>query len=92
MYHQGYHCRCGHHMLAKVLGVLAWVAAVLFFWTSLKEVLVWGFDYDYYAWSVVVLVLISVTFKGCKCCGTVKMGNMCGHDQECKCMDCDKCK
>lgn len=77
-------------MVNKVLMVLAWVAGVLFFWTSWRGVAVWGFESLYYAWSVVVLVLLAKVSKFCGCCGWGKMG-MGGKGDMCKC-SCGSCE
>ncbi len=62
-------CRCSHHVFVKILVVLAWVSGVLFFWSSWGTRVFWGFDASYWAWTVVVLALLSRSLKcGC-CCG-----------------------
>ncbi len=90
-------CKCFHHWIPKILQTLAWVAAVCFFWASLKKQLLWGFDALYYAWVVVILMLVSFSSGGgCKCCWKMKegdgSGNMCGHAGGCVCGDCGRCK
>lgn len=100
-------CKCPHHIVNKLLVVLAWVAGVLFFWSSWGTRTFWGFDALYWAWSVVVLVLMAKITKFCGCCltgqgGWSKMGMMgdkmeggkmtCSHEDICKCGDCDRCK
>ncbi len=63
-------CRCPHHLIDKILGILMWVGAVLFFWTSWRNTMVWSFGPAYYAWVVVVLgLLVLVSGKICRCCG-----------------------
>ena len=97
--HQGY-CKCGHHKFAKVLVLLAWVAGILFFWGSWAGRTFWGFDAVYWAWSVIVLVLLTKTTGYCGCCGgswkmSDKMmgkGMVCSHEAGCMCGDCDRCK
>ena len=93
MYHNS--CGCFHHWVVKVIAVLAWVAGILFFWTSWKGVAVWGFESLYYAWSVVVLVLLAKVSMFCGCCGMgggkMMSGKMCSHEAGCKCGDCDRC-
>ena len=90
-------CRCGHHWAEKIMMALVWVAGVLFFWTSLKGVLIWGFESLYYAWVVVILSLMGLSMKSCGCCGSYKMmgskmdSKMCSHEGGCKCGDCDRC-
>lgn len=60
-------CRCPHHAVTKVLVLLAWVSGILFFWSSWGTRVFWGFDAGYWAWTVVILVLLSKSVK-CKCC------------------------
>lgn len=93
-------CKCVHHWIVKTLVFLAWVAGVLFFWSSWGTRTFWGFDSLYWAWSVVILVLLAKSTKFCGCCGfmSVKGGsvlggdkNMCSHEGGCKCGDCGKC-
>jgi hypothetical protein len=65
---QSQNCRCGHHILVKIVVVLAWVSGVLFFWTSWSShPVVWGFNSAYWAWTVVILVLLAKSVK-CRCC------------------------
>ncbi len=87
-------CGCKHHLVVKVLGLLAWVAAVLFFWSSWAKSMVWGFDASYYAWDVVVLSLLAFGSIFCGCCGKSKMmsSGTCNHSNGCSCGDCDRCK
>lgn len=62
-------CRCPHHIVTKVLSLLAWVSGVLFFWSSLGSRAFWGFDAGYWAWTVVILVLLAKSTRGaCRCC------------------------
>ena len=88
-------CSCFHHWVIKVVAVLAWVAGVLFFWSGLKDMVVWGYDPLFYAWSVVVLVLLTKVSGLCGCCGRgskMMNGKMCSHQADCRCGDCDRCK
>ena len=90
-------CGCHHHWVVKLVSVLAWVAGVLFFWTSWNGSMVWGFDYGYYGWAVVVLSALTLVSGYCGCCGRGMMsgkmegGKMCSHEEGCKCGDCGKC-
>ncbi len=86
-------CNCGHHVVVKIMMVLSYVAGVLFFWASWGSRTFWGFDASYWAWSVVVLVLLAKVSKFCGCCGMgAGMGkNMCNHETGCKCGDCGRC-
>ena len=89
-------CKCPHHMANKVLMLLAWVAGVLFFWSSWGVRTFWGFDALYWAWSVVVLSLMAFSSKLCGCCGMrgmkVENSNVCSHENGCACGDCGRCK
>lgn len=95
----GGNCKCVHHMVSKLLMLLAWVAGVLFFWSSWGTRTFWGFDALYWAWSVVVLVLLAKASKFCGCCGWggkmiggAEGGKMmCSHEGGCKCGDCGRC-
>lgn len=94
MYHGN--CKCPHHWVVKILMLLVWVAGVVFFWSGLKGVMVWGYDPLFYAWSVVVLSLMMFSCKVCGCCDWGKMSGkvdskMCSHQSDCKCGDCDRC-
>lgn len=93
--HNGGMCGCPHHKVNKLLALLAWVAGILFFWTSWSESMVWGFNSAYYAWAVVVLVLLAKISMFCGCCGMggskMMNGKMCSHEAGCKCGDCDRC-
>lgn len=90
-------CKCHHHKVNKLLMLLAWVAGILFFWGSWTGKLFWSFDPLYWAWSVVVLVLLAKASKFCGCCGwgmgekTEGSKMLCNHNDGCKCGDCDKC-
>ena len=89
-------CKCPHHVVDKVLMLLAWVAGILFFWSSWGTRTFWGFDALYWAWSVVVLFVLSRASKSCGCCGMNRMkmegSKVCSHEGSCVCGDCDRCK
>lgn len=72
-------CKCFHHICAKILVALAWVAAVLFFWAGWKAGVVWNVSAEGYFRVVVVLVLLAFSTKFCGCCAkhwmTAKGGN-----------------
>ncbi len=61
-------CKCPHHTVMIVLSLLAWVSGILFFWSSLGSKVFFGFDAGYWAWSTVILILLSKNSKWCKCC------------------------
>lgn len=92
-------CKCPHHWVNLVLMILVWVSGILFFWTSLRQVAVWGFESLYYAWAAVVLTLMNLASKHCGCCGRMMSKNgasegakmVCSHDMGCKCNDCPRC-
>lgn len=100
MYHGN--CKCPHHWVVKILMLLVWIAGVVFFWSGLKGIAVWGYDPLFYAWSVVVLSLLAWAgnYCGC-CCGNGSCGEckackggsskICSHEAGCKCGDCDRC-
>jgi len=70
-------CKCFHHICAKILVGLAWVAAVLFFWTGWKAGLVWGVSAEGYFRVVIIFVLLAFSTKFCGCCGKgMMMGGM----------------
>ena len=90
--HHG-NCSCLHHWGEKIVIVLVWIVSVLFFWSGLKGVIVWGYDPLFYAWSVVILSLMAFSLRYCRCCGGGKRmdSKVCSHEEECKCGDCDRC-
>jgi len=73
-------CNCPHHGFVKLLLVLAWISGVLFFWASFASRAFWGLDASFWAWSVVVLVLLSRSMR-CKCCCGDKHCNVCPVDK-----------
>ena len=81
-------CKCGHHWCAKVLVVLAWVSAILFWWTGWKDVAVWGTNADGFFKAVVVFVLLAFTTKYCGCCAKYSMGKS-GASCACGCGECN---
>lgn len=87
-----------YRWVKNVLGILAWVSAILFFWSSLRQEVVWGFDALYYAWVVVILVLLSLTKGICRCCWKRAASRVetnattCRHEGGCACGDCGRCK
>lgn len=92
-------CRCGHHWVAKVLVVLAWLSAFGFWWTSWKTSQIWWMDAEHFFKDVVILGLLAFSTKFCDCCGRGKMmskvdgmGGMCKHEGGCTCGDCGRCK
>ncbi len=95
MMHSG-NCRCGHHWVVKIMGLLIWVAGVLFFWSGMKGAMVWGYDPLFYGWSVLVLAVMAHSCKYCGCCGMGKMkmegDKVCSHESGCVCGDCGRCK
>lgn len=86
MMHHG-NCKCFHHICAKILVGLAWVAAVLFFWAGWKAALVWNVSAEGYFRVVIVLILLAFSTKFCGYCGWGKMG---GKMMNCACA-CDEC-
>jgi len=98
MYHRN--CKCPHHRIVEVISGLVWLAGILFFWSALKGVMVWGYDPLFYAWSAVILSLMAFGMKSCGCCGMSAKGmsvsgegnKTCSHQPDCKCGDCDRCR
>ncbi|MBI2064066.1 MAG: hypothetical protein HYT65_03730 [Candidatus Yanofskybacteria bacterium] len=74
MMHHG-NCKCFHHICAKVLVGLAWVAAVLFFWAGWKAGLVWGVSAEGYFRVIIVFVLLAFSTKFCGCCKKAMMAH-----------------
>lgn len=67
-----------------IVGILGFVAAVLFFWTAWRYDVVWGFDSEYYFQAAIVLALVGFGARSCRCCcrdmGAGKCGEKeCGH-------------
>ena len=94
--HHG-NCKCFHHLCAKVLMGLAWLAAIAFWWASWKSTIVWNFDSSEWFSHVVVFSLLLFGTVFCGCCGRGgKMmagnGGSCKHEMDCKCGDCGRCK
>ena len=87
-------CKCPHHGVVKVLVVLAWMAALGFWWaTAFKTHFLW-MDGEHFFKDAILLVLLVFVSKYCGCCGHGMMsgGNMCMHGDSCKCGDCGMCK
>lgn len=78
-------CRCPHHIVAIVIGVLTWVSAILFLWTAWRSTLIFGFNAGAYFSHVVVFALLGFGLMSgmCKCC--YKGGKM---GCACNCGDC----
>ena len=75
---QSDNCKCGHHWVAKLLVLLAWVSGVLFFWGAFAGRVFFNLDPGFYAWSVVILFLLAKTMgSSCKCCCGDKHCNTC---------------
>ena len=60
-------CKCPHHIVAKILMVLAWIPAILFF-VSGPTGMVWNMDADQYLKVTLVLSLLLLGTKSCGCC------------------------
>ena len=66
---QSDNCKCPHHSVAKLIGLLVWVSGVLFFWSAFAGRTFWDLDALFWAWSVVVLFLLAKSMRGaCRCC------------------------
>jgi hypothetical protein len=76
-------CNCGHHGLSIAGSVLMWAAAVFFFWSSWNATgEMFGQPVDFFFQAVVVLALLGIGMKNCKCCCS---GEGCGKNV---CGDC----
>lgn len=80
-------CKCGHHVIAKLLMLLAWVSAILFFVSGSKG-LVWNMDVDQYFQLVIVFSLLLFGTKFCGCCWKGKMMSG-GMNCACTCGNCE---
>ena len=86
-------CKCFHHGVVKVFVILAWIAALGFWWATAFKQSFWWMDGDHFFKDVVILVLLVYVSKFCGCCGHgMGGGNMCMHGESCKCGDCGMCK
>jgi len=62
-------CKCGHHKLAKLVGVLAGLSAIGFWVSTLRHGTLFGISEVHYFKEVVVFSLINMGMrKGCSCC------------------------
>lgn len=87
------HCKCFHHIVAKVLVVLMWLSAVAFWYVGWKDVLFWGKDAEHWFRDVVIFGFLAFGTFFCGCCGKDKMmGSKCSHPAGCHCGDCDRCR
>ncbi len=59
-------CRCGHHVVSKILVVLAWVAAIMFWWMEWKNGTM-GSSQTLFS-NVVILSLLAFGTRFCRCC------------------------
>lgn len=89
--HGGNKCRCGHHVCAKVLVALAWVAAILFWWADWTASSVAWMDAEHLFRDVVILSLLAFGTKFCGCCSRHGMGMMQkgGMSRACACGSCE---
>ncbi len=63
----GEHCRCVHHVLAKILVVLVWLSAIAF-WVAVKRGLAWNMTPDEWFYQVVVFGILALSTLVCRCC------------------------
>ena len=62
-------CPCPHHFIEKILVLLAWVAAIAYFWASWNDITVWGFEAAYHLQAAIILGILSlITGRACGCC------------------------
>ncbi len=80
-------CKCPHHKLATLIGVLTWVAALFFLWTAWKSTLIFGMSAGGYFDHVVIFALLGFGLMSgmCKCCWRGMKG---GSSCSCRCGDC----
>ena len=62
----GGQCKCFHHVFAKVLMILGFVAAILFLYTAWFKTLVWGADYGFYFMHVIVFAIMGWGSRACR--------------------------
>lgn len=93
--------KCFHHLLAKILMILAWVSAVGFWWTEWQVATIGWMYSDFLFKNVVILSLLALGLKSCSCGmmgkktmdgGKMGEGALCTHKDDCKCGDCSRCK
>lgn len=82
-------CKCFYHWIAKLLVFLAWISAVLFWWTGWKDVMLWETNADGFFKAVVVFILLAFSTKFCGCCRKMMHGGMISKNCECKCPTCE---
>ena len=84
--HHG-NCKCGHHICAKILVGLAWLAAIGFWLASWKGMF-WNLDNMGWFYHVIVFVVLAFSTKFCGCCW--KQMGMMGKGMGCVC-NCGEC-
>lgn len=86
VYYMHGHQRCGHHVLAKILVVLAWLAAIGFWWVSWTgRTAIWGMNAEHLFRDVIILAILAFSTKFCGCYQKSMMTGMCG----CACNNCE---
>lgn len=80
-------CKCGHHVCAKILVGLAWLAAIGFWWADWSVTTIGWMDAEHLFRDVVILSLLAFGTKFCGCCwkGGKMMGGM---NCTCSCGNC----
>lgn len=66
-------CKCGHHIIEKILVLLAWLAGIGFVISAWTGMPFWLWNSDGYFRAVVVFVALAFSMKVCGCC---RMGMM----------------
>ena len=62
-------CRCGHHKLAKLVGLLALLSAIGFWVAAWRHAPLFGIGHIHYFEEFVVFALIGISMqRGCSCC------------------------
>ncbi len=61
-------CKCPHHIVAKVLGLLGFLSVIAFFWSVFGETGVFGLNGQFYFESVIIFAIMAHGTKMCGCC------------------------
>jgi hypothetical protein len=66
---QSQNCKCPHHWFTMILRLAELVSGVLFFWTALRGVDVWGLPSGAWFEFFIILALAVLSMRGvCNCC------------------------
>lgn len=93
--------KCSHHLIARLLIVLAWAAAIGFWWTEWQVTTIWWMDAEHLFKDVIIFSLLAFGTKFCHCYmmgkkmmegGKMGEGMSCRHEEGCRCGDCGRCR